>query len=334
MTTPVLFVDFETRSPVDLKVAGLGRYAVHPQTEVLMMAWAVDGGEVNLWQPGAPLHVRQHVESGGIVVAHNAQFELALWNEVMVPRFGWPRLDPKQVRCTMAACYAMGLPGALENAAHALGLKITKDAEGRALMLKMCKPRAMAGDQPLYHDSPEMRARLGAYCKTDVTVEREIYKRVLPLSDQEQRLWVLDQEINRRGVPFDMPSLQASLDVADTEKERLNGEMARVTGNAVTACSALPALKEWAADYGVMPDGLAKAEVSELLDYEELPEPVRAALKVRQSAGRFTSISKLKAIRQREINGRVPYMFQYHAAGNGRWAGRGVAIGAAIGLIA
>ena len=291
-----------------------------------MKAWAFDDELIALWQPDMPLsaRVRQHIESGGLFVAHNAQFEFALWNKRMVKRHGWPRLDPRQIRCTMAACYAMGLPGALENAAHALGITTAKDAEGRALMLKMCKPRAMAGEQPLYHDSSEMRVRLGAYCKTDVAVEREIYKRVLPLSDQEQRIWTMDQAINLRGVPFDMPSLQASLDVADTEKERLNGEMARVTGNAVTACSALPALKEWAADYGVMPDGLAKAEVSELLDYEELPELVRAALKIRQSAGRFTSISKLKAIKMREIAARVRYLFQYHAATTGRWAGRGV----------
>ena len=326
MTAPALFADFETRSPVDLKVAGLGRYAAHPLTEALMLAWTFGEGSIDLWQSGAaiPGPVGRHIQAGELFVAHNAQFELAIWNGIMVPRFGWPRLRPEQVRCTMAACYAMGLPGALENAAHALGLKVAKDTEGRALMLKMCKPRAMAGEQPLYHDSPEMRARLGAYCKTDVVVEREIYKRVLPLSDQEQRIWTLDQAINLRGVPFDMPSLQASLDVADVEKERLNDEMARVTGNAVTACSALPALKEWAADHGVMPDGLAKAEVSELLDFEALPEPVRAALKIRQSAGRFTSISKLKAIKLREIDARVRFLFQYHAATPGRWAGRGV----------
>lgn len=326
MTAPVLFADFETRSPVDLKTAGLARYALHPQTEALCLGYAFGDGPIELWQAGQPLPdaVRQHVEAGGLVVAHNAQFELSIWNGVMAKRPGWPRLRPEQVRCTMAACYAMALPGALENAAHALGLKVEKDAEGRTLMLKMCKPRAMADGKPIYHDTPEMRARLGEYCKTDVAVEREIYKRVLPLSDQEQRLWVVDQEINRRGVPFDMESLQAALDVADAEKERLNDEMAQATGGAVTACSALPALKEWAADYGVMPDGLAKAEVSELLEYEDLPEPVRAALKVRQAAGRFTSISKLKAIKMREIAARVLFLFQYHAATTGRWAGRGV----------
>jgi DNA polymerase len=326
MTSLPLYIDFETRSPVDLRKAGLMRYARDPQTEVLIMCWAFGEEDFVLWQQGQPLPSRiiKHVELGGLVVAHNAQFELALWNYVMNQRHGWPRLRIEQVRCTMAAAYAMGLPGALEDAGHALGLRITKDTEGRALMLKMCKPLAMNGTTPVYHDTPEMRERLGEYCIVDGKSEREIFKRVLPLSDKEQRLWCLDQYINLRGIPFDMASLEAALKVADVEKERLNGEMARVTDNQVTACSAVAALKDWAADFGVIKDSLAKAELNELLGEECLPDAVEEALKLRLSAGRFTSISKLKAIQMREMVGRVHYALQYHAATTGRWAGRGV----------
>ena len=323
---PPLYIDFETRSPVDLRKEGLGRYARHPLTEPLVMCWAFGDEDFALWHQGQPLpdRVRQHVADGGLVVGHNAQFELAIWNFIMAKRFGWPALRIAQTRCTMAAAYAMSLPGNLENAAHALGLKVTKDIEGRALMLKMCKPRGWNGDVPIYHDSPEMRLRLGDYCITDGQVEREIYKRVLPLMDREQRLWELDQVINLRGVPVDMRSLEAALVVADKEKERLNLEMASVTGNRVTACSAVAALKDWAADYGVLQDSLAKAELNELLGEEYLPDVVEDALRLRQSAGRFTSISKLVAIKRREVAGRVPYTFQYHAATTGRWAGRGI----------
>ena len=291
-----------------------------------MLAWAFNDEPVSLWHLGQdlPTRVRQHVEGGGIVVAHNFTFEAALWNYVCVKRYGWPRLSLQQGRCTLAACYAQSLPGSLENAARALGLTITKDVEGRALMLKLCKPRGWDGDKPLYHGTPEQFARLGEYCKQDVVVEREIYRRVLPLMDREQRLWELDQIINLRGVPVDMRSLEAALVVADKEKERLNLEMASVTGNRVTACSAVAALKDWAADYGVLQESLAKAELHELLGEEYLPDVVEDALRLRQSAGRFTSISKLKAIKQREVGGRVPYAFQYHAATTGRWAGRGV----------
>ena len=326
MTTP-LYIDFETRSPVELKTAGLKRYAKHPQTEVLMMCWAIGDEPFQLWQQGQPIpeRVRVHVQSGGIVVAHNAQFELAIWNYVMA-RHGWPRLPIEQVRCTMAACYAMSLPGALEDAGRALGLSIHKDTEGRALMLKMCKPRGFEGGGtiPVYFSTPEALVRLGKYCIQDGEVEREIYRRVLPLAPREQHLWVLDQYINLRGIPFDMSALSGAIDLAADEKDRLDEEMAKVTQGAVTACSAVAALKEWAADYGVIQESLAKAELAELLTEDELPRPVERALELRLASSRFTSISKLRAIRDREVNGRVSYTLQFHAATTGRWAGRGI----------
>ena len=321
--TDFLYIDFETRSRVDLKAHGLARYALDPSTQMLCFAWALNNEGVGVFHysdPTSIAHVLDFVRDGGLVVAHNAQFELALWNAVMAPRFKWPRLKPEQVRCTMAACYAMGLPGALENAAPALGLPIKKDIEGRALMLKMCKP--LPNGQ--WYEPPGALERLGQYCGVDVEVERGIHQRVMPLTEDEQALWVLDNRINLRGVPFDMPSLRAALVVADKEKERLDGEMAKVTSGAVAKCSAVGALKEWAGDYGVLPDSLAKAELGELLEEECLPAPVRAALELRRDAGRFTSIAKLVSIEKRQVHGRVPYAFQYHAATTGRWAGRGV----------
>jgi DNA polymerase bacteriophage-type len=325
-SAPVLHIDFETRSPVDLKVNGLMRYARDPRTEVLMMAWAFNDEPAQLWLPGAPLpeKVRAHVEHQGIVVAHNAQFELAIWNCVAVKRHGWPLLKIEQVRCTMAMAYSMALPGSLEDVANAIGLHVKKDNAGRTLMLKMCKPKSFVGDTPVYLDSPDMREALGEYCMQDVVVEQAVWKRLLPMTDTEQQVWALDQYINLRGIPVDIASVTAALEVADIEKERLDKLMAEVTDGAVTACSALPALKEWAADFGVMPDGLSKAEVNELIAEEGLPDEVEAALKLRQSAGRFTSISKLKAIQKREIGARVHFAFQYHAATTGRWAGRGI----------
>jgi hypothetical protein len=83
----------------------------------------------------------------------------------------------------MAMAYAMGLPGALEDAALASGMSILKDTEGRGLMLRMARPRSKAGEPLVWWDEPEKLARLYAYCQQDVRVERELHKRVMPLSD-------------------------------------------------------------------------------------------------------------------------------------------------------
>ena len=98
-----LFVDFETRSTVDLKERGLDNYARDPSTDVWCMAYCVADGPVHVWTPdirGSDAVL--YVQTGSLVVAHNAAFELAIWNNVMVPRYGWPELKPEQCECTQA----------------------------------------------------------------------------------------------------------------------------------------------------------------------------------------------------------------------------------------
>ena len=123
----IIHGDFETRSEVDLKEVGLDVYARHPSTDVWCFGWAIDDGEPQIWTPGEPFPAAIHwlmVQFPRTVriIAHNAPFELAIWNHICVRRHGWPPLRPEQTRCTMAMAYAMALPGSLENASAALGL--------------------------------------------------------------------------------------------------------------------------------------------------------------------------------------------------------------------
>jgi hypothetical protein len=52
-----LWLDFETRSMLNIKQCGLDRYAKDPETGVLMLAWAFDEEEPRLWLPclGEPM---------------------------------------------------------------------------------------------------------------------------------------------------------------------------------------------------------------------------------------------------------------------------------------
>lgn len=97
----ILHIDFETYSRADLKAVGLDNYARHPSTGVHCMGFAFDDEPVDLWAWGPRSEigrVHTHVRAGGLVYAHNAAFEWALWNFVMVPRFGWPELRIERVR--------------------------------------------------------------------------------------------------------------------------------------------------------------------------------------------------------------------------------------------
>lgn len=329
MTT--LHIDFETRSTVDLKTAGAHAYADHADTDVWCMAYSIDDEPIRLWARGDyPPFVDERVgiaATNGTVVAHNAAFELAIWNRLMVPRYGWPKLDPRQVRCTMAMALSMSLPASLENAAAAVGLDISKDMQGRKLMLQMARPRSVLNDGTLvWWDDEARRERLYAYCRQDVEVERQLEKRLLALTPPEQELWTLDQTINDRGIRVDLATIDKLLRAVEIEKKRLDNRMAKATGGRVTTCNQVAELTAWVAEHGIEVDGLAKADVTALLDRVDLPTDVREALRIRRE-GSKSSTAKLKAMKAGACaDGRVRGMFQFHGASTGRWAARRVQV--------
>ena len=103
-----MHIDFETYSSVDLKERGLANYAMDQSTGIHCMAYAMGDEDPDILTvfDDCPAIIRDWVESGKIVYAHNAAFELALWNAKLVPQ-GWPPLLPEQMRCTLAMAYAM-----------------------------------------------------------------------------------------------------------------------------------------------------------------------------------------------------------------------------------
>ena len=320
----IIHGDFETRSEVELKDVGLDVYARHPSTDVWCFAWAIDDGEPDIWFPGMPAPApTKLLATSQVLYAHNAQFEIAIWNHIMVPRYGWPKIYPHSVRCTMAMAYAMSLPGSLENASAALGLSEQKDMAGHRLMMQMSRPRGYddAG-KPIWWDDFDKQIALQNYCKQDVRTEQALCKRLLTLSPSEQKLWALDYKINQRGVHVDRLAVSQAMTVVKRESDRLNAELFTVTEGCVSSTTEVAALTKWIQHKGVEIDGLAKADVIDALKLDDVPADVRRALLIRQEGGK-TSTAKLRTVL--EILGdddRARGLLQYHAAGTGRWGGR------------
>lgn len=320
-------IDFETNSACELRDRGLYNYAIDPTTGVHCMAWAFDDAKPVVWTPdqgNTPISaLLLHVKNGGTLVAHNVAFELAIWNHVCVPRYGWPELRPEQVRCTMAQAYAMALPGALEKVAPALGVEQRKDMAGSRVMMQLAKPRE-DGSFWTPAAAPDKFDRLYSYCGQDVVVEQDIDSRMMQLPPFERQVWVLDYTINNRGVAVDLPAIRAAIRLVEKEKARLDAEMLRVTGGVVGKCSEVQLLGKWIKTQGVDMPGLTKAAVLDALSLDELPESVETALRLRQQAAK-TSTAKLNAmIDLAGPDGRIRNIHQYHGAGTGRWAGRGI----------
>lgn len=323
-----LHIDFETRSACDLKKAGAYLYSMHSSTDMLCMGYQFDDKPVKLLKLGSPLpyEIEEHIEAGLPVFGHNVTFEFLIWNNVCVPHYDWPELKIEQCHCTMAMAYAMAIPGSLEKAAAAAGITEQKDAKGSRVMMQLSQPRDVSPEGLItwwnLSEFPEKYEALYAYCIQDVKVEHELSKRLLPLSPAEREIWLLDQKINNRGVQIDVNAAKTALEIVDFEKDRLDREMRKITGNAVATCSSVKQLTDWIALQGVDVSGAAKADVLEMLSRTDLPEVVRTALLFRQEAAKSSTAKLASMIAGSDETGRTRGMFQYHGAGTGRWAGR------------
>lgn len=320
-----LHLDFETRSTVDLPATGVYVYAADPTTDAWCAAYAVDDAEPLMWLPGdkppEPLLAALD-DRDATIWAHNASFEWSIANLLMIRRYGWPRIPVERMRCTMAMAYAMSLPGALDNAAAALGLAAQKDMAGHRLMMQMARPRKIENGTITWWDDAERRKRLYAYCVQDVKTEQELSKRVRPLSAKEQKVWELDQRINARGIAVDKNLCRKALKIVADTTDQLDKEMQKVTQLGVGACSNVQQLLNWVKKQGIDCDSVSKDSVVDLLAEVELPDNVRRALTLRQEAAK-TSTAKIETLLEgMSADGRARGLLQYHAASTGRWGGR------------
>lgn len=331
MTTKI-HIDFETRSTLDLKNTGVYVYAAHPTTDIWCMAWAIDDAPVELWVPGESLP-RELLDvyydaplGGGLEFwAHNANFERIIWLEMLKKRYGFPPTGIADWHCSAAQCAAMGLPRKLDNAADALNLKETKDKRGHALMMQMSRPRSIDDDgNPIWWDDPDKRERLYEYCKQDIVVERQVAKVTRKLSTFERKTYLLDQEINDRGIRADVPLILAARGVALEGITRANEIIAFHTEGDVERVTQLLRMREWLASRGYELKSLDKASVADILQRGGLPADVEQVLLARSEAGK-SSVAKLESMLN-GINGddRLRGLMVYHGAHTGRWAGRRV----------
>jgi len=258
----VVHRDAESRSKASLPKVGAARYASHPSTEVLCVAYAIDHGPVRICHPGDPdsaefreVMAKAAANPNWGVSAHNDPFETALEERVLHARFGWPTVPIQQHRCTMAMALAAGLPARLAAVADALELVNRKDAAGERLMHQMSKPRKpRKGEDPAgtyWFEDPERLQRLDVYCPQDVEVERELYYRLPPLSAAEQALWVLSCRINARGFCVDREFAEAARRIAQALAPEIDAELAEITGGAVTGINQIKRMQDWLQSQGV-----------------------------------------------------------------------------------
>ena len=230
----ILYVDFESRSRVDLGAKGVYNYAQDMSTEVLCMSYAFDDGEVVTWLPGQPFPdaVRQHT---GPIYAHNAAFErLIFWYVLQIP------FKLEQFVCTATQARANCAPGSLEDVGRFASASMKKDHRGAQLIRLLSIPQADGS----FREDADLMAEMIRYCEQDVRAMREISKAMRPLSADELLDYHVNERINDRGVLVDVPLAKAAMRYAQAELIEIEERVAELTDGEITSVRS-PRMREW-----------------------------------------------------------------------------------------
>jgi DNA polymerase len=303
-------IDFETRSKIDLPTYGLDVYSKDLSTEIICMAYSIDGGPVKLYTPQFAIP-NFLFDPNTRFTAWNAAFEVNILRHVLQVPVKW-----EQFTDTMAMAAASNLPQSLDECAQALDAEYKKDPIGKRLIQKLSKPKK----DGMFNEDPELLDQMYEYCKQDVRVELSIYNQLRKLTDAEQKVWVLTQKINDRGVPVDPKELQNAIKAVEENKCFIQDEITQLTGG-ITANQ--PAkLVGWLTTNGVYVEDLTGETVTKLLQRSNLSDDVRRVLELRQQ-GSMTSVAKFEKMLEVQVGGRIRNTLVYHGASTGRFASRG-----------
>ena len=327
-----LSIDLETFSSVPIGKAGAFRYIDSPDFEILLFAYSLDNGPVQVVDVASGETVPEWLvkalhDPNYIKYAYNAAFEWGCLSKV------YGQMIPEQWRDTMLHGLYAGYTAGLDATGRALGLPEDKQKlnTGKALIRYFCipcKPTKANGNRTRnrpYHD-PEKWRLFKEYNAQDVVTEMEIAKRLsaFPVPDFVQKQWETDLKINARGVAVDMEFTEGALHVGETVTNELTNEAVSISGldNPNSVKQLLGWLNE-ETDDTVSVENLRKETVSDLLAQGGHSEAVQRMLEIRQELGK-TSTKKYNAIEDCVcMDGRVRGLLQFYGANRtGRWAGR------------
>ena len=327
-------IDLETRSSVDISKSGVYRYAEAEDFAILLFGYSVDGGTVEVidiangeWIPQEILDAL--TDESIIKWAFNANFERVCLSRYLSDlgidldpfRDNHPLskecarfLNPCSWRCTMVWSAYMALPLSLAAVGRVLGLEDQKLTEGKALIRYFSMP-------PFHEPTGEKWELFKSYNRRDIEVEMAIQKRLskYPVPQSVWEEYVLDQEINDRGIRLDMSLVENAVQIDEITKNQLMDRLKNLTE--LENPNSVAQMKEWLKDHGVETESLDKKSVTALL--ATVPAPLKAVLVLRQQLAK-SSVKKYQAMRSAVCaDSRARGMFQFYGANRtGRFAGR------------
>ena len=324
-----LFLDFETRSAIDIKKSGAFRYIEDESFDVLLLAYAFDDKPVRVVDFASgetwPEEFLRALRDPAVTkVAHNAIFERTVIGKLL----GYT--PPEEWLDTMHLAAQCGLPLSLDAVGKALGLPEDQAQmrEGKALIryfCQPCKPTKSNGGRTwnLSTHDPEKWYTFHVYCKRDVETERTIFhtlERWMP-SPEERRFWCLDARINERGVRIDRRMAQFAVAMDQRSKEELTAKAVALTG--LENPKSVSQVKTWLADQeGKEFPSLNKKVVADVVA-SLTSDASREFMAIRSELSKSSTAKYEAMLRAACADDHVRGTFQFYGANRtGRFAGR------------
>jgi DNA polymerase len=326
-TAQYVHLDFETMNVggCDLGEAGAWRYAADPATEILTIVYKY-AGKTRSWHPETGLYGPLAWLAADPTVSFICfgDFEMAIWDRIMVARYGFPAISLSRWDNAQATCSYLALPRALDKVLSVIGSELVKDAAGRRLVLSLSRPHRKTGIYP--EVTPEVRRRVFDYNRIDVEGLVAIHAAAGSLEGRERHVWELDQKINRRGVRIDIAFARSAKHIAEALEGALCAEFTELTKNPdqpdapILSPHQVDKTREWLKGRGFTLADLEAATVEDALENLVLPDDVKRVLQIRLITAP-TSLKKFDAMLACVgADDRARGLFQYHGATPGRWS--------------
>jgi DNA polymerase len=313
----ILFLDYETYSATDIK-HGVYKYCEDPTFEILMCAWSDDGENVHLALGEHEIKLIPGLFDSRVKkIAHNAPFEriVTSW---LLGMDGY--LPPEDFIDTMTLAAGNGYPKTLAKLAVALGAE-PKDEAGTRLINLFCRPQRGKRIRP--EDKPDLWRQFGDYCIQDVRTLIDVWNR-LPhrLTNMEERVWLVDQRINDRGIKVDLELAEKAVEAATQNEIEQKAEVRAITD--VGNPGSTQQLSGWFRENGLQIKDMKAETVTKALEKPNLKPDHRRVLELRQDLALVASKKYLAALNSTCSDGRLRGSLRFYGAHTGRWSGRGV----------
>lgn len=376
------FMDFETQSELDLSVTGTLKYVLYPSTRPLLNSWAIDDGPVQLWCPDLSVELAPEVwfyvknrmavigkappdivrllrQPDGYVIAWNAGFDRAVWQQIATPDYAWPELRLEQVLDAMSQGAASNLPGKLDHAGRALGLG-QKTIGGKANMLRFARRQEpLPGARVLIDSAADRPAAIRAaiadwelyldYSVQDTELLRAVFKTTRPLDATEWQEYWVSERINDRGMLADLDVCRGAVAYRGEEALHVEAECKRLTDGAIAGPTLTKQINTWL--FERLPDDLAETmvkardeetdEVTRLTGAKDVMTRLLEDIQISDAPpedsvveflellqfGRSSSAVKFEKILNQQVDGRLGGSYVFNGAGQtGRFSSRGVQV--------